>query len=176
MSTPAKQIAPIGVEAIGRHGKSDLRLWLRLLTCSNMIKAMVRQKLRGQFDVTLPRFDYMAALYQADGPLSMGELSAHLMVSNGNITGVTERLLAEGLIMRDRAAHDRRTQIVALTPKGREVFAGMAATHAGWIEDAFSQLSQAEIATLMGLLGKLKQSVAQAEAAGLAAGEGRADG
>lgn len=137
----------------------DLRLWLRLLTLTGLVEAEVRSGLRRAFDTTLPRFDFLAALHKADGPLTMGELSRRLMVSNGNSTGLAERLAEEGLIERNRPAGDKRTQYVSLTPAGKAAFETMAIRHEQWIEAAFADLSDVEVATLMDLLGKAKASV-----------------
>ncbi|MEE8271567.1 MAG: MarR family transcriptional regulator [Alphaproteobacteria bacterium] len=140
-------------------GKPELRLWLRLLTCSNMIEAEVRARLRRDFAVTLPRFDLLAQLDRTPQGLTMGALSRRLMVTNGNVTGVVERLAAERLISRTPAPNDRRTQLVRLTPAGRKAFRTMAAAHERWIAGIFGDLSRAEIAALMDLLGRAKQSV-----------------
>lgn len=137
----------------------DLRLWLRLLTLTTLVESEIRGGLRVAFDTTLPRFDFMAALHKADGPLTMGDLSRRLMVSNGNITGVAERLVEEGMVIRTRSAEDKRTQYVELTPTGRAEFARMAARHEQWVAAAFADLSDAEVAKLMELLGKAKASV-----------------
>lgn len=148
------------------EGKPALRLWLRLLASSNLIENEVRARLRQRFDVTLPRFDLMAQLERAPEGLSMGELSRRLMVSNGNVTGVTERLVGEGLVTRVAAPADRRSQIVRLTPAGRAAFAEMAAEHERWMAGFFAGLEREELAELMRLLGRAKQSVAAAIAAG----------
>lgn len=137
----------------------DLRLWLRLLTLTTLVEAEIRGGLRVAFDTTLPRFDLMAALHKATEPLTMGDLSRRLMVSNGNITGVTERLVEEGLVVRTRSQEDKRTQYVELTAAGRAEFERMAASHEQWIAAAFADLSDAEVAKLMELLGKAKASV-----------------
>ena len=84
----------------GTDGKSRLRLWLRLLTCSGLVERTVRRRLRQEFAATLPRFDLMAALERAPAGLTMGELSQRLKVSNGNVTGVVERLVREGQVER----------------------------------------------------------------------------
>jgi DNA-binding MarR family transcriptional regulator len=144
--------------AAERH-EPELRLWLRLLTCTSLIECEIRTRLRERFEVTLPRFDLMAALAKAPEGLTMGELSRRLMVSNGNVTGVADRLVAEGLITREPSPNDRRTTIVRLTPDGRLAFDEMAHAHEGWIADFFSGLDPDEIATLMDLLGKAKRSV-----------------
>mgnify|MGYP006266404729 CR=1 FL=1 len=146
-------------ETSGHDAKTDLRLWLRLLSCVNMIEARIRTRLHREFDVTLRRFDCMAALHRAGGPLAMGELSKRLMVSNGNATGLIDRLEQEGLVARTRSDSDRRAQFVALTDAGRDAFEAMADANEGWIAAAFSGLDDTEIASLMELLGKMKLSV-----------------
>lgn len=141
------------------ESKQALRLWLRLLTCSTMVEQRMRQLLKDEFNTTLPRFDLLAALDRAPDGLTMGELSRWLMVSNGNVTGVADRLETEGLIMRTASPADRRTQIVTITEKGRKDFKQMAMVHERWIKDLFSDLSPEDTDNLMGLLAKAKQSV-----------------
>jgi DNA-binding MarR family transcriptional regulator len=141
------------------EGKQALRLWLRLLTCSTMVEQRMRQLLKEEFNTTLPRFDLLAALDRAEGGLTMGELSRWLMVSNGNVTGVADRLEAEGLIKRTPSPDDRRTQIVTITEKGRKDFKSMATAHESWIKELFSDLSSADVESLMDLLTRAKQSV-----------------
>jgi DNA-binding MarR family transcriptional regulator len=140
-------------------GKSRLRLWLRLLTCSGLVERAVRRRLRQEFAATLPRFDLMAALDRAPAGLTMGELSERLKVSNGNVTGVVERLVREGLVERTALPTDRRSYKVALTAAGRTAFAPMAVRHAGWIDSLLGDLSDGEIEQLMGLLGRLRRTV-----------------
>jgi len=139
--------------------KRRLRLWLRLLTCSGLVERAVRRRLREEFAVTLPRFDLMAALDRTPAGLTMGELSARLKVSNGNVTGVVERLVGEGLVERTALPTDRRSYKVALTTAGRAAFAAMAERHAGWIDRLLGDLSDGEIEQLMGLLARLRRTV-----------------
>ena len=103
----------------------ELRVWLRLLTCSNLIEQGVRQGLHQAFETTLPRFDVLAQLYRADKPLSMGELSQRLMVTNGNITGLVDRLEREGKVARSHSPADRRVQMVSQTTAGRAQIANI---------------------------------------------------
>ncbi|MEE4212021.1 MAG: MarR family transcriptional regulator, partial [Parvularcula sp.] len=124
------------------HSKDSLRLWLRLLSCSMRIEKAIRMRLRSNFDATLPRFDVMAALERADEGLTMSELSAHLLVSNGNVTGLVQRLVQDGLVERRISPGDRRIQRVALTPEGRKTFAVMADGHEQWIDNMFSGLTE----------------------------------
>ncbi len=145
-------------ETTGRSVKKDLRLWLRLLSATTMIEAAVRTRLHTRFDETLRRFDCLAALDRAQEPLAMGELSRRLMVSNGNVTGLIERLMQDGLVERKRSETDRRTSYVGLTAAGEKHFRHMARDHEKWIAAAFEQLADDEIEQLMELLGKVKRS------------------
>ena len=52
----------------------------------------------------------------------MSEISKMLRVSNGNITGIVDKLTDEGLALRVAVPGDRRAQLVRLTPKGVQVF------------------------------------------------------
>ena len=134
-----------------------LRLWLRLLTCTQLIEKQVRTELRERFDTTLPRFDLMSQLERNPDGLKMNELSRRMMVTGGNITGITDQLVTEGLVERQEVAGDRRAFRVRLTALGRKSFEDMARQHEGWIVNAFSGLSARDINALHKLLGKVKQ-------------------
>ncbi len=134
-----------------------LRLWLRMLTCTQLIEKQVRSQLRAQFDTTLPRFDLMAQLERAPEGMKMKELSRRMMVTSGNITGITDQLVAEGLVERMEVQGDRRAYRVRLTTQGRTQFIEMAHQHEQWIVDAFSSLSERDVTTLHRLLGKVKE-------------------
>ncbi len=142
--------------------KDELRLWLRLLTTATMVETEIRRRLRLQFETTLPRFDLLAQLQRA-GPLTLGEVSRRMMVSNGNVTGLAARLEAEGLIERRVNAADRREQSLRLTPRGRREFARQSAAHEDWIAELFAGLSAADRAALHRLLGRAKASILQGE-------------
>jgi DNA-binding MarR family transcriptional regulator len=134
-----------------------LRLWLRLLTCTQLVEKQVRSRLREQFDTTLPRFDLMSQLERAPDGLKMNELSRRMMVTGGNVTGITDQLVTEGLVERVDVQGDRRAYRVRLTARGRRLFHEMARGHEQWIVDAFDALSEREVATLHKLLGKVKE-------------------
>lgn len=137
-----------------------LRLWLRLLTCTQLVEKQVRSLLRERFDTTLPRFDLMAQLERSPEGLKMNELSRRMMVTGGNVTGITDQLVAEGLVERIDVEGDRRAYRVRLTAKGRRQFHDMALQHEVWIVEAFAGLTGKEIATLHRLLGKVKAHAA----------------
>lgn len=145
--------------------KDELRLWLRFLSCNVLIEGNIRRRLRDKFDMTLPRFDLLAQLDKASAGMKLGELSQRLMVSNGNVTGLVERLVAQGLVDRQVAANDRRSHLVKLTAEGRRAFRAMAAAHEIWIAEIFGDLSTGERAMLMQLLAKVKTSAAKMTAA-----------
>ena len=133
-----------------------LRLWLRLLTCTQLVEKQVRGHLREQFDTTLPRFDLMAQLQRNPDGLKMNELSRRMMVTGGNVTGITDQLVREGLVERLQVDGDRRAYRVRLTARGRKAFDDMACQHEAWIVSAFEVLSTREVDALYKLLGKVK--------------------
>ena len=133
-----------------------LRLWLRMLTLTQLVEKQVRTQLREQFETTLPRFDLMAQLERNPDGLKMNELSRRMMVSGGNVTGITDQLVAEGLVERVQVEGDRRAYRVRLTPHGHALFGEMALQHEDWIVNAFEGLSSDEAESLHRLLGKVK--------------------
>jgi DNA-binding MarR family transcriptional regulator len=141
-----------------------LRLWLRLLTCTQLIEREVRARLRARFDTTLPRFDLMSQLWRYPAGLKMNELSRHLMVTGGNITGIVDPLEQAGLVERTAEPADRRAYRVRLTPAGRKAFAEMARAHEEWIVELLAGVSRREHADIYKLLGKLKQVTLEARA------------
>ena len=119
MSARAESVdAEFKVEQDPDRHRAELRLWLRLLTCANLIEAEIRKRLREQFGTTLPRFDLMAQLERAPAGILLGEVSRRMMVSTGNVTGLVERLAQEGAIERLVSERDRRAVRVRLTPRG----------------------------------------------------------
>src|SRR5579872_1748673 len=135
----------------------SVRLWLRMLACTNRIESFVRQNLQASFATTLPRFDLMAQLERAPQGLKMSELSQRMMVTGGNVTGITDGLEKEGLVVREIDAADRRVYRVKLTAEGERQFRRMAAEHERWVVDLFAALSPKQKGQLMHLLGELKE-------------------
>ena len=161
-----EQAAPLDAEtkvAERPHDhKDELRLWLRLFACKEVIETEVRRRLRDAFDVTLPRFDLMAQLYRAPKAMTLGELSQRMMVSNGNVTGLVDRMVEQGFVSRRPSPKDRRAQLVSLTAQGRRFFATMARANGDWIGEILADLSSDEIEALMRLLAKTKASARKA--------------
>jgi len=149
------------MERPGDH-KQELRLWLRLFSSTTLIEREIRKRLRHRFDTTLPRFDLMAQLDKVPAGMKLGELSRRLMVSNGNTTALVDTLLPRGLIESQPAPDDGRAQLVRLTAEGRRQFRVMAAAHEQWIAEMFAELAPGEIAALLRLMAKAKDSAHRA--------------
>lgn len=153
-------------EAIVRHEpegkKAELRLWLRLLTCTNMISAEIRRRLRVEFKVTLPQFDLLSQLQREPDGLRLSDLSRRMMVTPGNLTGLVDRLVGDGQIAREQMPDDRRVVVVRMTAKGQSDFARMAEAHQDWIAKLFAGLAPEDLALLTKELAALKKSVGNA--------------
>ncbi len=135
----------------------SLKLWLRMLSCTVRIENEIRSRLRASFGITLPRFDLMAQLERYPQGLRMGELSKRMMVTGGNITGITDQLEQEKLVVRVPDPKDGRAYSVKLTAAGRKAFATMAAEHEGWIAELLQGLSGADKSQMIDLLSQMKQ-------------------
>jgi DNA-binding MarR family transcriptional regulator len=166
LSDDPNQLAPRAVDLeILVHGaregqKLQLRLWLRILSITKMITQEIRRRLRAEFDATLAQFDLLAQLYRERDGLRLGELSRRTMVTNGNITGLVDRLEADGLIVRENVDGDRRVTVARLTKRGREIFAVMAKAHEGWLQELMGDVEDEAKARLLDQLAAVKRSVA----------------
>ena len=147
----------LGHEArAGHEDHAVLRLWLRMLASTTQIESEIRKRLRERFGITLARFDYMAQLYRYRDGLKMRVLSRYLMVTGGNVTGLTDELEREGVVSRTPSPDDRRAWIVSLTAKGRRTFETMAKEHEQWILEMFSGLDMKTVRQLHSQLGQLR--------------------
>jgi DNA-binding MarR family transcriptional regulator len=140
--------------------RMDVRVWLRLLSCSTVLEKRLRRRLADRFGSTLPRFDVLAALERSVTGVTMGELSRALLVSNGNVTSIVKQLEKDGYVTTRPAAEDKRSLVVALTPVGRSHFSEMALAHHDWIHSAFAEIGKSDMADLFALLGTLRISIA----------------
>ncbi|ANH76906.1 winged helix DNA-binding domain protein [Ralstonia insidiosa] len=160
----------LGDEHIGLEARAhvddhiDVKIWLRLLACSTQIEQQIRQRLRTRFNTTLPRFDYLAQLDRYPDGMRMNVLSRYLMVTGGNVTGLTDQLEKEGLVKREPDPDDRRSFRVSLTEAGRRNFAEMAAEHERWLIEMFDGLGASNKDALYAQLGRLRMHLAEREA------------
>ena len=140
-----------------------IRLWLRLLTCTNLVERHLRNRLRKRFDTTLPRFDLMAQLAREPNGLTMGDLSQRMMVSGGNVSGIAAQLEGEGLIRREPVEGNRRAFCVTLTRAGLKRFNEMAKAHEVWVAECLGNLSDDDYEQMMGVLRQIKLDVGRIE-------------
>jgi DNA-binding MarR family transcriptional regulator len=147
-----------GKESRHSHSKEGIRTWLRLLSCEKTIEQRLRSRFRDHFTVTLTQFDVLSELQRAGKPLTMSQLSGELMVSNGNTTGVVDRLAKAGYVSRDRSSKDRRIQFIALTKRGAKEFRRMARRHEQWLDELFAGLTLKDMTGLQALLLKARHS------------------
>ena len=146
-----------------RDDHTAIRLWLRMLATNRLVETRTRRLLQERYATTLPRFDLMAQLERAPKGLKMGELSRRMMVTGGNVTGITDLLEEEGLVERAADPADRRATLVRLTGAGRRAFTAMAQEHERWIVESFRALSGREMATMAALLARIKTHVRSLE-------------
>ncbi len=146
------------VQGAGAGRKTQLRLWLRMLAITKTVSQEMRSRLRASFGATLPQFDLMAQLYREPKGLRLGELSRRTMVTNGNVTGLADRLEAEGLIRRETLDEDRRVTVARLTPLGRERFTEMARAHEGWLKELMADVDDDTLQVALAALAEVKAS------------------
>lgn len=163
---PDTDLPPQGIDSpldlatrLTQDHHQSLKLWLRMLSCTMRIENEIRSRLRATFDITLPRFDLMAQLERHPDGLRMGELSKRMMVTGGNITGITDQLEREQLVMRVTDPHDRRASSVKLTEAGRAAFNAMAKVHEGWIEELLQDIPAEDKSQLIVLLARMKDKL-----------------
>jgi DNA-binding MarR family transcriptional regulator len=161
MSEDQEAIVADRESAAHSDNRLQLRVWFRLLTVFKMIEGKLRTRLRTKFDVSIPHFDVLAILDARKEPMTMGELSAGLMVTTGNVTGIVDTMIEEGLVTRSPNPADRRSHLIQITPVGHKMFSSIAPALAKWFEEAMSSMSKAEIVLLLELLGKFKKSASK---------------
>lgn len=156
----------LGLEAsVTSDDHQSLRLWLRMMSCTNQVNAEIRRRLRTEFGMSIARFDYLAQVHRYPAGLTMTELSSLLMVTGGNVTGLTQELEKDGWVVRETDPTDRRSSRVMFTSPGRDAFERIASVHEAWVIAMFSGLKSADRLQLTQLLGQLRVLVAQSDAA-----------
>jgi DNA-binding MarR family transcriptional regulator len=163
MKTAAAQAKLDHESRLDGDDHQSLRLWLRLLTCTNLIERALRRRLRERFATTLPRFDLLAQLERSPNGLTMGELSERMMVSGGNVSGIASQLETEGLISKTPVPGNRRAYCARLTHKGRQQFGEMARAHEEWLRELLDGLPSEETQQLMESLRSIKTELSRRE-------------
>lgn len=140
----------------GPRDALNLRLWLRMQTCATLVENHIRPRMRARFGTTLPRFDLMAHLASAPTGMKMSDLSRCMMVTNGNITGITDQLERDGMVERVKVDSDRRSCVIRLTPKGRQSFRRMSAAYQECVSELFAGMPEQRQQLLYQQLGEFK--------------------
>ncbi len=163
-------VSPLDDKRIGFEARTlardhmAVKIWLRMLSCSTQIEREIRNRLRQRFGTTLARFDYLAQLERHPEGLRMNALSRYLMVTGGNVTGLTDQLVAEGWVERVADPADRRSLIVRLTAEGRREFTIMATQHEAWLAEMFEGCEKGLKESLFDMLGRLRVHLSEKEA------------
>ena len=134
-----------------------LSAWVRLVKSYNLVLREVRRRMGRR--CTLPQFDVIAQLARAEDGMSFSELSRHLIVTSGNLTGIVDRLEAEELVYRETHPEDRRSIKVRLTKKGRRFTDEIIPQHAADIEEILRAVPRTDLAQLRELLGRVNQAL-----------------
>lgn len=160
MASVLPAVADVESRVLDDHHQA-LKIWLRMLACTTRVENVIRQRLRSEFGTTLPRFDLMAQLDREPDGLRLGELSQRMMVTNGNLTGLVDRLVREGLVLRKVDADDRRAFIVRLTKTGKAKFAVYARENERLVLSLFDSIRPDKVQALMENLAELKASASR---------------
>ena len=145
--------------------KEGLRLWLRIVSCTQIVEQELRTMLREKFDMTPARFELLTALNRVTNGLTMGELSTWLMVTKGNVTGIAIRLSEDGYITRRPTPDDRRSFVVTLTKKGKQIVNEMELAYEQLLDQLFVEVSIDDSDTFTGVLAKVTEAIEEKRAA-----------
>jgi DNA-binding MarR family transcriptional regulator len=96
-------------------------------------------------------------------PMTMSALADALHCDNSNVTGIVDRLEAEGLAVRLPVENDRRAMLVRLTPRGAADFALLAAEHETWVNELLAAVTHWDAEHLADQLKAVRDSLAQQE-------------
>ncbi len=135
----------------------DTSLWVRLLTCHNLVLTELRKNFEGE--CTLARFDLVANLDQEDGQ-TLAALSRRMLVTAGNLTGLVDRAERDGVVVRKADPRDGRLVRVYLTHKGQRLAKELVPAHGAQVAKLLGGLDVSERRELRRLLGKLRDSMA----------------
>ncbi|MEJ2408986.1 MAG: MarR family transcriptional regulator [Novosphingobium sp.] len=137
----------------------ETQAWLTVLDIHGELFSRLNRTLMREFSITLAKFDVLAQLYRPPGGMTQGMLSRQLKVTGGNVTGLTRRLVADGLIDRKMSATDRRAFIVRLTPAGSSLYLAARARHDELLQSWLEPVSASELDNLKAILNRLSRTV-----------------
>ncbi len=148
---------PSTKDALGGLRPVEGRAWSAFLRAHARVAAQMADDLDRGPGLPLTQYDVLRQLALApDERLRMSELADRVVLSRPGLTGVANRLEAEGLIRRERCAGDGRGLDAVLTARGRRRLLEAHPTHVRSVQERFAQrYDDAELETLAELLARL---------------------
>jgi len=130
----------------------DQQICLPLYAASRAVTRRYTELL-AEVGLTYPQYLCLLALWEADGPLGVGELGRLLHLDSGTLTPLLKRLEAAGLVTRGRDSGDERRVLVSLTEDGWALRPRVADVPARLVEGM--GMTEADGRALRGLLDRL---------------------
>jgi DNA-binding MarR family transcriptional regulator len=104
--------------------------WLRIVQVHDRITRRVDSVLHRQHGLSLTGFEALRRIAESPGErATMGEVAEALGLSRPGVTSTVSRLVADGLVGRERVGGDKRLLHARLTDAGRERVTAAARTH-----------------------------------------------
>ncbi len=142
-------------------GEALSSLVLDLFRANNRLLA-AGDRLVGALDLTSARWQILGAIVAARDPQPVAWLARDLGSHRQNVQRIVNDLHARGLVAFAVNPHHRRAQLVALTEKGKRVFAAAMDIQAPWINDLAAGLSVKDLTIVHRVLATLRRKLEQA--------------
>jgi MarR family transcriptional regulator, organic hydroperoxide resistance regulator len=119
------------------------RVWFRFLRIKQRCQTILTHKLR-DLGLSIAQFDLMSTLSEEEG-ITQRDLAEKLYVTKGNVSGLVDRLVEAGLVLRRGIPGDRRSYALHLTDTGRELVAKGMAVQMAFVEETLGSLDAADL-------------------------------
>ena len=143
-------------KSYGVRADKSMSTWIQLFRSFYKIRAKESVYIQS-FGLTMNQFQVLEVLYHR-GDLSIGAITKLTMGTHGNTTVVVKNLKRDGWISSVLHVNDKRSSILSLTQKGKEIIENLFPRHAENFEEYFEVLSDDEVDTLFSLLRKLNKA------------------
>lgn len=98
----------------------------------------------GKYNLSFPQFQVLYVL-KMRGPMKVSEIAEKLTLTPPAITGLTDKLVAEGYVQKERAEDDRRVVNITILEPGLEMLMKVKKDQKEMIESFFNILSEEDI-------------------------------
>lgn len=143
-------------KSYGKRADRIMGAWIQLFRSYNKIRAKESAYIQS-FSLTMNQFQVLEVLYHR-GELSVGAITKLTMGTHGNTTVVVKNLKRDGLISSVLHENDKRSSILCITQKGKDIIENLFPNHVRNFEGYFEVLSDDEVDTLFSLLRKLNKA------------------